>query len=172
MSDEKTLEQKDVTAATEDDKNMSEKTVPLAALAEERGRRRELEAKLKTFEEADRKKQEEDLSWKNKFEKRDTEYNTLKEDTKKSALRSAATERLLSEGFPKKLIDPVIKSADLTEDNLDKTVKSIAKDFEEFKTKQNNVPSLLHPSSVQHESVRTQADALRGAVNEIFNKQH
>lgn len=171
MSDEKTTNKENVTPSQEDEKKGDVKMVPLSALHEERDKRKALEAEILVFKTEKERKDEEDLGWKEKFEKRDREFNELQASHKQDRLRSKALAALTELKFPTKLATALINSQTLDDSNVDKVVKNLAKEYEEFIPK-NSADTVLAPTAtaVASEKIYDVNEAAYKAANEIFKK--
>lgn len=147
MSDEKNQNlEKQAGAGVKANTAEKEETIPYWRFKEVVDQRKQVEKRLEALEKAEQDKKDEDLTFKEKFEKKERELNNLIKQTKLDSLRSKASSMLMDKGFPRKIIDPVIRSTELTEDTLDTVIKRVEKEYEEFLPKKEK-PAVMYPTN-------------------------
>ena len=122
-----------------------EETVPYWRFKEVVDKRKALEAELQGFQNEKKRKDEEELGWKEKFEKRDKEYSELLTSTKTETLRTKAIAGLVEKGFSNKVANLIVKSANL-DDNIDKFLKEAEKEYADMLPKKEK-PNILYPQN-------------------------
>ena len=121
----------------------SENTVPSYRLKEEADRRRTAETELAELKAKEQARADEDLSYKERYDKKVTEFDTFKKDTATKALQSTFVQEATALGFPTK-IAKLGAPDNLSEDNMKDSLKAFTKEFAEFlpeQKKEDNKPS-------------------------------
>lgn len=147
-----------------------EHMIPKSRLDEVLGQKRDLEAKVLAFETKEREKAEADKSWQDRHTTLKTEFDTYKKSVARERLVDKATAKLKEAGFNEKLIKVGLPQ-DLTDDNLDDSVKNFTKEFKEFLPPTEPAKPNLPISASQHTKAPVATTTPPGSLGEALREQ-
>jgi len=150
-------------------------TVPSYRLKEEADKRRAAEAKLAEFEKAEQARKDEELSFKERYDKVSNEFESFKTNVERDKLKNEFVSKAVELGFPIK-IAKLGAPNDLSEDNMKDNLKTFTKEFSEFlpqkeEPKPVNPFAAVQPAASVAETKTFTPGHIKGsdAVNSLLN---